>query len=118
SRDGPSPSSVACALVTRRSPCSPVLSRGRSWRASLEQTRSALPRGVLSNRRSSIVLHGEMTVVGSTQQADVVDGVSSSHSERIAMMKLETVALAAAPALLVDVAAARAVAFVDGTADR
>ena len=49
-----------------------------------------MPRGMLSfHELRTVLLFGEMSVVGSTEQPNILDGVNAAFSKRPLMMKLE-----------------------------
>jgi hypothetical protein len=60
---------------------------------------------------------GDVRVVGTTQQTDVLRAVVTAKAERVPMVELEPVALGAASTLLVQVAASASVALTHGTPD-
>jgi hypothetical protein len=66
------------------------------------------------DRCLSVIVLGEVAVVGWAQQADVLRAVISSHAVGASVVELEPLPLGAASALLVDEAASSCVARAHG----
>jgi hypothetical protein len=66
-------------------------------------------------RLPEVVLGGER-VVSATMKGQVCGGVRAVHAERLSMVELEVMGFLAAPTSIVDIRAARTIAFVDGSA--